>query len=91
MMQCMNPTHKLLLNSHDTSWQQTAKILLNANNGGNEHYSSKIAQETPPLKFKDESFGSIKCSKKSAEISPEMNRKMTGNDIFRPQIEFFGH
>ena len=27
----------------------------------------------------------------SAEISPEMNRKMTGNDIFRPRIEFFGH
>ena len=26
----------------------------------------------------------------STEISPEMNRKMTGNDIFRPRIEFFG-
>jgi hypothetical protein len=26
----------------------TAKILLNADNGGNEHDSSKSAQETPP-------------------------------------------
>ena len=37
-----------------------------------------------PLKFKDESFGAIKFFQKkfSAEISPEMNRKLTGNDIF---------
>ena len=27
----------------------------------------------------------------SLEISPGMNRKLTGNDIFRPRIEFFGH
>ena len=35
-------------NSHGTSWQWTAKILENAHNDGNEHDSSKIAQETPP-------------------------------------------
>jgi len=51
---------------------------------------SKIAPKylkRPPLKFKDESFGAKKCSKKmffSAEISPEMT-------FVRPQIEFFGH
>ena len=39
---------QLVLNSHGTSWQQTAKIVLNANNGGNEHDSSKIAEETLP-------------------------------------------
>ena len=36
------------LNIHGTSWQQTAKIALNADNGGNEYDSPKIAQETPP-------------------------------------------
>ena len=37
------------------------------------------------LKFKDESFGAIKIFKNffSAKISPEMNRKLTGNDIFQ--------
>ena len=36
------------------------------------------------LKFRDESFGAIKMPEKifSAEISPEMNQKMTNNDIF---------
>ena len=28
-------------------------------------------------------------NKNSAEISPEMNQKLTGNDIFRPQIDFW--
>ena len=46
-----------------------------------------------PLKFKDESFGAMKMSQNffSAEISLGMNPKMTGNDIFRPRFEFFGH
>ena len=44
------------VNSHGTSWQQTAKIVLNADNGRNEHNSLKIALVTP-LKFKDQSFG----------------------------------
>ena len=36
------------------------------------------------LKFQDKSFGAIKFfQKKSAEISLEMNRKLTGNEIFR--------
>ena len=57
---------------------------------------SKIAQKWLKrllLKFKDESFGSIKMSQKlfSGGNSPEMNLKMAGNDIFRPRIEFFGH
>ena len=51
---------------------------------------SKIAQEKLKrlsLKFKDESFGARKIFQAkffSAEILPEMNRKLTGNDIFRP-------
>ena len=37
-----------------------------------------------PLKFKNVSFGAIKIFQKnfSAEISSEMNLKLTGNDIF---------
>jgi len=63
--------------------QWTAKIVLNAADGENEHDRSKIAQVTTP-EIQSESFGAIKCPKKifSSKISPEMNRKITGNDIF---------
>ena len=54
---------------------------------------SKIAQTLLKrlyLKFENESFGAIKFSEKnSAEISPEMNRKMTGNDIFKTTNRIF--
>ena len=42
----------LILNRYGTSWQSTAKILENAHNGGNEHDSSKLAPDTPPLNLK---------------------------------------
>ena len=51
-------------NSYGMSLEEIAKILENAHNGGNEHDSSKIAQETR-LKFKGESFGAIKISPKN--------------------------
>ena len=43
------------------------------------------------MKFKDESFGTIKMLEKnvSAEISPEIKRKMTGNDILGHESIFW--
>ena len=76
---------EISINSHGTSWQQTAKIVQNADNGGNKHDSSKIAQETPP-EIQRRIFWCNKIFPKnifSAEILPEMNRKLTGNDIFQ--------
>ena len=57
---------------------------------------SMLAQELLdrlPLKFKNESFGAIKFFQNvfSTEISPEVNQKLTGNDIFRTRIEFLEH
>ena len=49
-------TFKIPINSHGTSWQLTADIVLNA-----------------AIQFFQNFF--------SVEISPEMNRKLTGNDI----------
>jgi len=45
------------------------------------------------MKFKAESFGSIKMFQLffSVEISAEINRKMAGNDIFRTTNRIFGH
>ena len=71
------------INSHGMRWQWTAKILWNADNGGNEHDSSKMARDNPP-EIQRRIFCDKYIPKKlSAEISPEINRKMTGNHIFQ--------
>ena len=67
-----------MFNSHGTSWQQTAKIVFNADNGGKEHESSKIAQWTP-RKFNDESFGAMKFFQKKF-----FDGNITGNE---PKID----
>ena len=55
---------------------------------------SKTAPDSPSrltLEFEDEPFSAIKMFENfsSAETSPEMNRKMIGNDFFRPRIDFW--
>ena len=73
---------ELIFNSHGTSWQLTAEIVLNADNGGNECDRSKIAQGRI-FEIQGRIFWCNTIFPKffSVDISPEMNRKLTGNDI----------
>ena len=79
-------------NSHDTSWQGTAKIFLNAYNGGNEQDSSKIAGDT----LHEIQRRIFWCSKNvpknffSGNFT-ENESKMTEIDIFRTANRVFGY